>query len=296
MKKNNKRRENTVKGAKKIVPSLKKANQRIKALRKELDKADDKLAKMEQIKSDFVSIVSHELRTPLAIIKEGISLILDGLMGEINDKQRKILSMSNDNVNRLARIINDLLDISKIEAGKLELKKEAVDMRSIIREVCDKYKPELDKKQQSLAIDLPNRYINILVDRNRMREVLMNLISNASKFTPANGSIKIDLREKDNGVEVEITDNGIGISKENLAKLFDKFAQFGRTPGSGAKGTGLGLAITKHLVELHKGTIKVESKVNQGSTFTIFLPRLMDFSLKPGIKYIVEKHFPDGIH
>ena len=255
---------------------LKKTNETIRLLYKELEDKNKELQKLDQLKSDFVSTVSHELRTPLAITKEGISLVLDEVPGKVNDKQKKILGMSRDNIDRLASIINDLLDISKIEAGKVELKKSLVDISSIVSEVCNRWKTESNRKGQEIKVSLPKSVVNIYVDTDKIIQVLNNLISNAIKYTPDKGKIEVELIDKKDKVDISVSDTGIGIAKEDLPKVFGKFQQFGRTPGPGAKGTGLGLTICKQLVEMHKGTIGLESKFDQGTKFTFSLPK-MDF-------------------
>ncbi|NQT95773.1 MAG: PAS domain S-box protein, partial [Candidatus Omnitrophica bacterium] len=230
------------------------------------------IKKAEKLKDEFVSTVSHELRTPLSITKEGVSLALDEIPGKLNQEQKKILSMSKDNIDRLARIINDLLDISKIESGKTELKKVLVNISSVIREICEGWILESDKKKQSIKLDIPKNPIDVHMDQDKMIEVMNNLISNAIKFTPGKGTIKIGLKDKRSNVEVSVSNTGAGIAKEDIPKVFNKFQQFGRTAGPGAKGTGLGLAIAKELVELHGGQIKVESKLEEGTTFIFTIP------------------------
>jgi len=229
--------------------------------------------KAEKLKDEFVSTVSHELRTPLSITKEGVSLVLDEIPGKINDKQKNVLKMSRDNMDRLARIIDDLLDVSKIEAGKIELKKAAIDMHKTIKDVYDNWKLESNKKHQKLECILPEPPVSVNADSDRMIEVLDNLISNAIKYTPDKGKIKIELKDNKEKVEISISDTGTGISDEDLPKVFDKFQQFGRTAGPGAKGTGLGLAIAKNLVEMHNGKLAVESMLKKGTKFIISLPK-----------------------
>ncbi len=229
--------------------------------------------KVEKLKDEFISTVSHELRTPLSIIKEGVSLIADEIPGKVNQKQKNILKMGSENIDRLARIINNLLDISKIEAGKLKLEKSLVDIRQMVRTICEEWKIESKKKEQDLDCSVPDIPVNISVDPDKITQVLDNLVSNAIKYTSEKGRIKIELIDSKNDVEISISDTGQGISKNDLPKVFTKFQQFGRVAGPGAKGTGLGLAITKNLVEEHGGTIKVKSKLGKGSKFIFTLPK-----------------------
>jgi len=276
---------------------LKKANEGIKLLYKELEQKNKELQKIDKLKSDFVSTVSHELRTPLSIIKEGLALTLDEVLGKINEKQKNVLSMSKENVDRLARIINDLLDISKIEAGKIELKRALVDFAAMMRDMCIRWKSEFDKKGQELKVLVPDEQVNMYIDADKIAQVMNNLISNAIKYTPEKGKIIIELKDKKDEVEISVSDTGVGIAKEDLPRVFNKFQQFNRAAGAGAKGTGLGLSIVKQLVELHKGTVMVESEVNKGSEFTFNLPKMEVESvfreyLNNKIKETSEKNIP----
>jgi len=274
---------------------LKEANEGIMILNKQLEEKNKELGKLDQLKSDFVSVVSHELRTPLSITKEGISLVLDEIPGRVNDKQKNILNTSRDNIDRLGAIINDLLDISKIEAGKVELKKSLVDISGLVREVCKEWGAQADKKEQELLFSLPKERVNIYIDRNKIIQVMNNLISNAIKYTPENGRIKIELKDERNEIRVSVSDSGVGIAKEDLSKAFGKFQQFSRTAGAGSKGTGLGLVICKQIVEMHQGRIRIESQINKGTKLTFWLPKLESEKvfkeyINSGIRETVDKN------
>ncbi len=245
-----------------------------KRMTEELKQKNIALEKLDQLKSDFVSMVSHELRTPLSITKEGISLVLDEVTGSVNPRQSKILTASRNNIDRLARIINSLLDISKIESGKTELKKKAVDMGGLIRNIVLSFENLAKEKHLEIRADLPKgQSLNLYVDEDRVMQVFTNLIGNSLKFTEK-GHINISLVQREDEMEFTVSDTGIGIAAEDLPKIFTKFLQFGRTPGAGEKGTGLGLSIAKGLVELHGGRIWVESEVGKGSKFIFTLPKL----------------------
>jgi PAS domain S-box-containing protein/diguanylate cyclase (GGDEF)-like protein len=226
---------------------------------------------IDRMKTEFISTVSHELRTPLSITREGISLILDEIPGKINSKQRDILTSAMANADRLARIINELLDISKIEAGKIGLKNKMVDAVEIIRRAADAFKPAAKKKGVQIIVSVPQKHLDIYADPGRMFQVFTNLLDNALKFTDA-GSVKIKGEHKKDCVEFSVQDTGIGIARADLPGVFSKFQQFGRTDGPGDKGTGLGLAIIKHIIEMHKGEIRVESKLGKGTRFIFTLP------------------------
>lgn len=245
----------------------------IKKTQEELRKKNTELLKLDQLKSDFVSMVSHELRTPLSIVKEGVSLVVEGIPGPINLKQQEILSASKNNIDRLTRIINDLLDISKIEAGKAELKKEQVDLIKLIEQILLLFAPKIKEKGLVVIRGFSDKPINIFIDADKITQVFTNLINNALKFTPK-GQIIVSVKEKENEVECSVIDSGIGIAEENLSKMFEKFQQIGRFPGPGEKGTGLGLSIAKGIIELHNGRIWVESGLNKGSKFSFTLPKI----------------------
>jgi len=252
-----------------MASNLKESTASIDILNKEI-KMQEKIDKM---KDEFVSTVSHELRTPLSITKEGIALVLDEVPGKINDGQRKILTMGRNNIDRLARIINDLLDISKIESGKTEIKKRIVNISSLIKGICENWILEFDKENRNLKLHLPKTPVDIHADYDKISQIMNNLISNALKFTPEKGDVDIYVKDVGDSAEITVTDTGIGISKKDIPRLFTKFQQFGRTVGPGAKGTGLGLAIVKRLVELHGGEIKVESKLRKGTSFIFTIPK-----------------------
>ncbi len=240
--------------------------------KKEMEKANKELQKIDQLKSDFVSTVSHELRTPLTVTREAISQVLDGVCGEINEAQKQFLFMSIEGIDRLSRLIENLLDMPKIEAHKIKLKKELIDIVSLAKEVSSSLTPAFQSKGLEIKYNFPKDKIEIYADKDRIVQIFVNLISNARKFTPA-GYIEISLIDKENEVECAVSDTGIGISDENLPRVFSKFEQFGRLPESAQKGAGLGLAITKGLIELHGGKIWAESKLGQGTKISFTLQK-----------------------
>jgi signal transduction histidine kinase len=243
--------------------------------KKEMEKANKELQKLDQLKSDFVSTVSHELRTPLSITKEALSLVLDRIPGEINEKQSTILNTAKSNIDRLANIINELLDISKIEAGKVEIKRKLLDIVAIVKQVVSGFEEQAKEKNLKLKTDFSASEIEIYADPDKMIQIFTNLVNNAIKFTEK-GSIEISVKELEGKIECAVSDTGIGISQDNLPKVFDKFQQFGRVIGSGERGTGLGLSIVKGLVDTHKGNIRVESQLGKGTKFTFTLDTAYD--------------------
>jgi len=251
---------------------LEKTNQAIKVLYKELEKKNKELQKLDQLKSDFVSAVSHELRTPLTTIREAISQILDGILGKITAEQREFLSICLEDVDRLKRIIDNLLDIAKLEAGKIRLKREEADVVILATAVSAAFYPKAKSRNLEIREDFPAGKAVAYVDKDAIIQVFTNLVGNAFKFTQS-GYVDISVRDEPAYVECSVSDTGKGISEEDLPKVFAKFQQFGQAGGPGEKGTGLGLSISKGLIELHGGKIWAESKIKAGTKFIFRLPK-----------------------
>lgn len=226
----------------------------------------------EQLKDEFISTVSHELRTPLTVVREGVSQVLDGLLGPLPGDQRTMLEMVLQNSDRLGRIIEELLDVSKLEAGKVRLHRKLCDITQVVSEVVNNFKVIAQKRKLEILTEYASSKIEIYVDREKIVQVLTNLINNALKFTES-GHVKVHLSARDGFVECKISDTGRGISKEDLPRVFEKFRQFGREAGPGDRGTGLGLSICKKLVELHHGRVKIESAPMKGTVVTFQIPQ-----------------------
>lgn len=231
---------------------------------------------VERLKNELISTVSHELRTPLATTKEFVAIMSDGIAGSVTPEQKDYLSIIMSNINRLGRMINDLLDISKLEAGRMELNKRLVYPLLLIKDQLASFKAEAENKKIVLSENLPAELPQLYIDPDRITQVLVNLIGNALKFTPEGGSVIVEAKELDESIQIQVSDTGVGIAKENFSRLFDRFQQIDRKPGPGAKGTGLGLAISKSIVELHKGKIWVESEMGKGSRFVFTLPKIQE--------------------
>lgn len=227
--------------------------------------------KLDNLKNEFVSTVSHELRTPITVIKSGIDIILDNIIGDINSKQKDVLLRSKNSVDRLSRIVSDLLDISKIESGHLELRKKVFNLADTITETARPFKTKLDEKGVELRINLLNKNLKVYADPDKIIQIITNLISNSAKFTDK-GYVEVSACLKGTEIECFVKDTGRGIAKNDMPKLFNKFEQFGRIAGAGERGTGLGLAITKNLVNMHDGKIFVKSTLNKGTKITFTLP------------------------
>lgn len=239
-----------------------------------LRKANEELRRISQMKTDIIAVISHEFRTPLTIIKERISQVSDNIHGEINTRQREALSIATSEIDRLASMVKTVLDISKIDAGKTNVRKRFIDMRAIVMVVINEFKDYVKNKGILLCYHLPQEEVSLYADYEKIIQVLSNLLSNAFKFTNKDGRIAIEVKDNEKEIEVRVRDTGVGIAKENIPKLFTKFSQFGHTKTSDEKGTGLGLAISKGIIDAHKGRIWVESEIGKGSTFKFTLPKL----------------------
>ena len=230
-----------------------------------------KLQEVEDIKSDFFSHMSHELRTPLASIKEGTTMLLEGLGGEITEKQQRILKIIVQESNRLIDQVNSLLDLSKMEAGMLAYQFTSTDLGALVMKSLEALAPLAEAK--SISIDNKIGGLQpVKVDQERMLQVFRNIIGNAIKFTPENGSIKLEANVRESFVEVAVHDTGFGIPKEDLGRMFLKFQQIIPAKGEKIKGTGLGLATVKQIILAHGGKVWATSQVGLGSTFYITLP------------------------
>jgi PAS domain S-box-containing protein len=239
---------------------------------------------VDRMKSEFVSLVSHELRTPLTSIKGYVDLLLDGDAGELTEEQQEYLGIIKNNADRLIALINDLLDVSRIESGKIELQRGPLDLARLIHGVADSFRPSIEAKGQHLTLDLEGGHESsqegrdstllptVLVDADRVTQILTNLLSNAYKYTPAGGSISVRAYTEGDHVRVDVQDTGIGLSTEEQSQIFTRFFRARNRTTQEVGGTGLGLPITRSLVEMHGGKITVSSSPGQGSTFSFTLP------------------------
>jgi len=230
------------------------------------------LKELSHLKSDFVSAVSHELRTPLAIIKDAVGLLDDGTAGALSVGQKKLIENAAGNIRRLQHIIDELLDISRIESGRLKLHYSLACLNDLIIDSSDFFKKLSKDKGLRLQYLLPKNEVNIFIDVERIIQVMHNLISNAIKFTEEGGEISVGLGSDRGRVLFWVQDSGVGVAREDLPKLFHKFVQVSSLPQAHKKGLGLGLAISRELVEKHGGKLWVESKLGVGSKFIFSLP------------------------
>jgi len=251
------------------ITELKRAEEALKERSKELAEANIRLKELDRLKSMFIASMSHELRTPLNSIIGFTGIILQGMSGEINEEQRKQLALVKNSANHLLALINDVIDVSKIEADQIELVIEDFNLLNLIQEVNDSFKVSVDEKGLKLSLEMPERLV-IKSDERRTKQVIMNLVSNAVKFTDR-GKIEIKAAKKDEGVEISVRDTGIGIEKKAMDKLFKAFSRI-YTKDMLKEGTGLGLYLSKKIADLLGGEISAESELGRGSKFTLTLP------------------------
>lgn len=247
----------------------------------EIERANDELTQLDQLKSRFISTASHELRTPLIAIQGYVDLIRDGKGGAVSAEQQRMLDTVSRNATRLARIVSELLDVSRIEENKLILERMPLDLAQVVREIADEQKPYLDSRSHRLTLDLAETLSPVDGDPDRIAQVVINLLGNAIKYTPDGGQIRIAAWDDEDGVHLAVSDTGIGIREEDIGKLFQRFSTLGditkhRTGKNEflASGTGLGLSIVQGIVQAHGGRIWVESEYGTGSTFHVLLPRV----------------------
>lgn len=249
---------------------------------------------IEIMKTEFISSVSHELRTPLTIIRESLSILSDGLFGELNKDQLDLVNPCLEDVDRLARIINNLLDISRIEGQKITLERNIVDIVKLAQSVKSSFRNRAAIKNIELVVTSEQESLNLYIDRDRIIQVFMNLLGNAMKFTEK-GKIEIIITKKVNDVECCIADTGRGVEQKDIGTLFDRFHQVGKVMRAGEKGSGLGLSICKGIIELHNGRIWIESEINKGSKFYFTLPqysadKIIINNIENAIENATDKH------
>lgn len=230
------------------------------------------LKRLEAVRRDFVANVSHELRTPLSTIKGYAETLLDGAINDAENAQ-EFVKIIYDDANQLALLVNDLLDLSKLESGKFILDLEPVSLAPIIEKVLSGLRKSAATKNLEISCHIPEGLAHVKADESRISQVLLNLIDNAIKYTPEGGSVSIELIEKQDAVMVDIKDTGLGIPEKDLPRIFERFYRVDKGRSRMLGGTGLGLSIVKHIVQSHGGNVFVESVLGQGSTFSFTLPK-----------------------
>lgn len=245
--------------------------QKVKERTKELAQANTRLKEADRLKSEFLATMSHELRTPLNSIIGFVGIVSKGIAGEINEEQGKQLSMAYNSAKHLLSLINDILDLSRIESGKLEISMERFKIQEVVSEVSQSLSPLISQRGLRLVTAIPNETPEIYSDRKRVLQVLLNIVNNAVKFTNE-GEIKIECNMDNDNLEVSVSDTGIGIKKENMEYLFEAFRQIDGTARRRYDGAGLGLHLCRKLLVLLGGKIWAESEYGKGTKFTFTLP------------------------
>jgi len=238
----------------------------------ELIEKTGEVERANQLKSEFLANMSHELRTPLNVIIGFSELMMDRVPGKINEEQRQCLSDISDSSHRLLKLVNEVLDLSRVESGKMEFKLENVALTEVVESLTRTMLPMLTPRKQSLNIEIEEGLPEVHVDEGRLEQVLLNLVTNSSKFTPDGGKLKIEAVRNGDWCQVSVIDNGIGIKEEDQERIFEPFCWLDNPLTKEKSGTGLGLALVETIVEKYGGRIWVESEYGKGSQFTFTLP------------------------
>jgi PAS domain S-box-containing protein len=244
-----------------------------RALEARIKAQNERLTELDRLKSTFVNAVSHELRTPLTSIRGYVEFLEDHIGGPLTPTQDEFVHQIAVGTRRLARLVDDLLDFARLEAGSFRLARETVDARELVDDVLNSLQPQATATQVALTVSLPGEAVPLCADPQRIEQVLTNLIHNALKFTPTGGRVAVSLRVEQDQALMEVTDTGVGIAPEHQATIFDKFFQVSPESPSGLGGSGLGLYIARSLVEAHGGRIGLESAPGRGARFWFTLPR-----------------------
>lgn len=227
---------------------------------------------------DFIDFVAHELKQPMTAILGYTKMLIMGIGGELTDTQRQFVQVIDANANRMGKLVNDLLEISRLEAGRIKLNLAPVHLQEIVEETISEAQSEIEARHHTLEVDIPEALPPVMGDRERLIQILSNLVSNAYLYTPKGGTIRIavekrtDLEERPPHLLVSISDTGIGMSPQDLAQLGESFFRADHELVHTQRGTGLGVSISRHLVELHGGDLLVESEVDRGSKFSLMVP------------------------
>ncbi|HWT02128.1 MAG TPA: sensor histidine kinase [Pyrinomonadaceae bacterium] len=250
---------------------LETLNVQLSETNRELNEANAKLRELSEMKEEFLALTTHDLRSPLTVISGVISFFTSGRLGELSPEQKNMVAMMERNTQNLIELVNDLLDASKLESGTMRLELTSFDIRGVVDELRESMEPLAKEKEIELVETLAEGLPPVEADRAKLRRVLLNLLSNALKFTQKGGRVEVRAEREGERVRVAVSDTGVGIAPDDVARLFDKYEQARSRATRGEKGTGLGLYITKQIVELHGSQIKVESEVGRGSTFSFTL-------------------------
>jgi signal transduction histidine kinase len=251
---------------------LERVNTKLEESNRELNQANAQLRELSAMKEEFLALTTHDLRSPLTVISGVINFFTSGRLGDMTPEQKNMVSMMERNTQNLIELVNDLLDASKLESGTMRLDMATIELRGLVDELRQQMQPLAAEKEIALEASVPEELPPLRADRAKLRRVLVNLISNALKFTPRGGRVSVSAAPEGSLVRVSVEDTGVGIPEDDVRDIFDKYAQARSRATRSEKGTGLGLYITRQLVELPGGHIEVHSEVGQGSTFSFTIP------------------------
>jgi signal transduction histidine kinase len=235
-----------------------------------LERTNEELRRLDQMKDLFVSGVSHELRTPLTSMLAYLEILLDGEVGELSDAQKQFLEVVDRNCHRLTDLIDDILFVSRLDSGRFQLERASVDAGELVADRVESIRPSAEKKRVALRLDVSDGVPQLWADRSRLAQVVDNLLSNAVKFTPEGGDVFLTVSASGDTAHLEVRDTGVGIPEDDAKRLFERF--FRASTAQNIQGTGLGLSIAKTIVEAHGGAISVRSRAGVGTTFCVDLP------------------------
>jgi len=235
--------------------------------------ADSLRREKKLLEESFITMVSHQLRSPLVAIQQYFEVILAGMVGQVEEKQREMILRARERLDGLLKLINDWLDMARINRGQIVDKLKPLSLKEILEKLVDFLNPMASENKVSLELSPVSPLAFVLGDEESLEQVFSNLINNAIKYNRPEGSVKISVREEQDFIAIEIEDTGVGIAKEHLPFIFDQFYRVSRSEHQKTKGTGLGLSIAKKIVEAHNGSIQVSSELGKGSIFTVFLPK-----------------------
>ncbi len=258
-----------------VVTDLTDQKQTVEILQREteLKRKNNELIRLNQNRHEFTSMVTHELRTPLIAIREGITMILEGVDGPITPEQRETLTVTKNNVDRLDRFVENVLSFSSMEAGKIIMNFSIQNLNEVVSDICKFMSFAVKKNNLDFKVKLPSEKIIFSFDSDAVRHILTNLIHNSIKFTPSPGFIQIILEDKNDFASLMVQDSGIGIKKEDQEKIFEMFQMGEQSDLNQINGSGIGLAVCKKLAEAHQGSIEVKSNVENGTTFTVLIKK-----------------------
>lgn len=245
----------------------------VNSMATENNKLQNDMNRVNKNNYEIISNISHELKTPLAIIKEALLILSEGSLGGVSEEQKKFLDISTQNVERLNRLINGFLDSARRENSNSSMNRKLFSITAVTKTIMDSL--DIIAREKGIVLEgiIPDKKIEIWGDPDKLNQVISNLVDNAIKYNRPAGKVRVSLEEADGMVNISVRDTGVGIPKDDLDKVFDKFYRVERSDTAGISGTGLGLSIVKDIVDMHKGVISVESEIDNGSKFMVALPK-----------------------